>query len=73
MVLKRSYEPDPEIKWISAGYTVIIATKIEQVDFSAKDTGLGIPEQVKPELFTLMMTTKSKGQGLGLAVVKKGW
>ena len=35
------------------------------------DTGGGIPEEVKPKLFTPMMTTKAKGQGLGLAVVKR--
>ena len=26
---------------------------------------------IKPKLFTPMMTTKSKGQGFGLAVVKR--
>ena len=36
-----------------------------------EDTGVGIPEEVKPKLFTPMMTTKAKGQGLGLAVVKR--
>jgi PAS domain S-box-containing protein len=36
-----------------------------------EDTGVGIPEHVKDKLFTPMMTTKSKGQGLGLAVVKR--
>ena len=36
-----------------------------------KDTGIGIPEDIKPKLFTPMMTTKSKGQGFGLAVVKR--
>lgn len=35
------------------------------------DTGAGIPEEVKAKLFTPMMTTKAKGQGLGLAVVKR--
>jgi len=35
------------------------------------DTGTGIPNEVKPKLFTPMMTTKAKGQGLGLAVVKR--
>ena len=35
------------------------------------DTGTGIPDSVKPKLFTPMMTTKAKGQGLGLAVVKR--
>jgi two-component system nitrogen regulation sensor histidine kinase NtrY len=38
---------------------------------TVKDTGVGIPEDVKLKLFTPMMTTKSKGQGFGLAVVKR--
>ena len=39
--------------------------------FTVGDTGAGIPEEVKPQLFKPLMTTKSKGQGLGLAVVKR--
>ncbi len=35
------------------------------------DTGVGIPEKVKGKLFTPMFTTKSKGQGFGLAVIKR--
>ena len=35
------------------------------------DTGQGIPEHVKANLFKPLTTTKSKGQGLGLAVVKR--
>ncbi len=38
---------------------------------TVKDTGVGIPEDVKPKLFTPMMTTKSKSQGFGLAVGKR--
>jgi PAS domain S-box-containing protein len=41
------------------------------ISISVEDTGVGIPDHVKPKLFTPMMTTKSKGQGLGLAVVKR--
>jgi signal transduction histidine kinase len=36
-----------------------------------QDTGEGIPNEVKNKLFTPMFTTKSKGQGFGLAVVKR--
>lgn len=36
-----------------------------------KDTGIGIPEEVRDKLFTPLFTTKSKGQGFGLAVVKR--
>jgi signal transduction histidine kinase len=41
------------------------------VVITVKDTGVGIPEKVKDKLFTPMFTTKSKGQGFGLAVVKR--
>jgi signal transduction histidine kinase len=35
------------------------------------DTGGGIPEEVQNRIFKPLFTTKSKGQGFGLAVVKK--
>lgn len=38
---------------------------------SVEDTGMGITEEIKPKLFQPLMTTKSKGQGFGLAVVKR--
>jgi PAS domain S-box-containing protein len=38
---------------------------------SVEDHGEGIPENCKNKIFTPMFTTKSKGQGLGLAVVKR--
>jgi PAS domain S-box-containing protein len=41
------------------------------VIITVQDTGAGIPEAVKPKLFTPMFTTKSKGQGFGLAIVKR--
>ncbi len=36
-----------------------------------KDTGVGIPEDVRSKLFTPMFTTKARGQGFGLVVVKR--
>jgi len=38
---------------------------------SVSDTGGGIPPEIQPKLFTPLFTTKSKGQGLGLAVTKR--
>ena len=32
---------------------------------------MGIPAEAKEKLFTPLFTTKSKGQGFGLAVVKR--
>jgi PAS domain S-box-containing protein len=45
--------------------------KDDSVAICVSDTGQGIPEHVKANLFTPLTTTKSKGQGLGLAVVKR--
>ncbi|HTY75745.1 MAG TPA: CheR family methyltransferase, partial [Candidatus Nanoarchaeia archaeon] len=41
------------------------------VVITVKDTGVGIPEVVQSKLFTPMFTTKAKGQGFGLPVVKR--
>jgi PAS domain S-box-containing protein len=38
---------------------------------TVEDTGQGIPEETKDKIFKPLFTTKAKGQGLGLAVVKK--
>ncbi len=43
----------------------------DNADIVVEDTGVGIPEEVKARLFRPLVTTKSKGQGLGLAVVKR--
>ena len=41
------------------------------VQIIVSDTGEGISDEVKEKIFTPLFTTKAKGQGLGLAVVKK--
>ncbi len=41
------------------------------VVITVEDTGVGIAGEVKEKLFTPMFTTKAKGQGFGLAVVKR--
>ncbi len=55
------------------GGTLTIRTRKERKDIiiTVEDTGVGIPEEAKPKLFTPLFTTKSKGQGFGLAVVKR--
>jgi signal transduction histidine kinase len=53
----------------------IVTIKATHTDLSfvitVADTGVGIPDEFKPKLFQPLMTTKSKGQGFGLAVVKR--
>ncbi len=36
-----------------------------------KTHGVGIPEKIKPQIFTPLFTTKPRGQGFGLAVCKR--
>ena len=51
--------------------TVMAYEKEKSIIITVGDTGVGIPQNVKPLIFKPLMTTKAKGQGLGLAVVKR--
>ena len=42
-----------------------------QVVVTVEDTGVGIPEKIKTQIFTPLFTTKPRGQGFGLAVCKR--
>ena len=54
------------------GELTIEASKTEDAAFiSFHDTGVGIPEDLMGKLFTPLFTTKAKGQGFGLPVVKR--
>jgi signal transduction histidine kinase len=51
--------------------TISAYSQKRQIAIVVEDSGEGIPEEVRGKLFTPLMTTKSKGQGFGLAVVKR--
>jgi PAS domain S-box-containing protein len=51
--------------------TIKASQEAETVSITVSDTGVGIPDEIKPKIFQPLMTTKSKGQGFGLAVVKR--
>ena len=42
-----------------------------EVLVAVQDTGVGIPERIKNQIFTPLFTTKPRGQGFGLAVCKR--
>jgi signal transduction histidine kinase len=42
-----------------------------EVEITVADTGKGIPEKIRSEIFKPFFTTKHKGTGLGLAIVRK--
>jgi two-component system CheB/CheR fusion protein len=51
--------------------TITATAKNGKATITLQDTGEGIPEKVRSNLFTPLVTTKAKGQGFGLSVVKR--
>ena len=51
--------------------SIEVERKHDKAILRVKDTGQGIPEEIRARIFTPLVTTKPKGQGFGLAVVKK--
>jgi signal transduction histidine kinase len=58
---------------MTSGGTLTVGTKAqgERVAIDISDTGCGIPQEHLSKIFAPFFTTKSRGTGLGLAVVKK--
>jgi len=53
------------------GLRIGTSTTKDTVSIEITDTGVGIPEDNLAKIFQPLFTTKSKGQGLGLAVCKR--
>jgi signal transduction histidine kinase len=51
--------------------TVAVAPAASQVAITVADTGPGIPDDVREAIFTPFFTTRVKGTGLGLTVVRE--
>ncbi len=51
--------------------TLNASKRDDELVITVNDTGTGIPAEVQAKMFTPLFTTKSKGQGFGLAVVKR--
>ncbi len=64
------------IKFTPSGGTITVSSRVDDghVSISVKDTGMGIPEDALPQLFTefrrLKGAEKIEGTGLGLFIVK---
>ena len=52
--------------------TVKMRSDDEALELSVRDTGVGIPEEIRPHIFEPFVSTKwdTKGVGLGLAIVR---
>ena len=49
---------------------VNIIKDVESVQIKFIDNGIGIPESIQSKVFEPKFTTKTKGMGLGLGIVK---
>ena len=58
---------------MTSGGTLTVGTKAHEVGFQVEisDTGCGIPQEHLNKIFAPFFTTKTRGTGLGLAVVMK--
>lgn len=50
---------------------IVISVTGDKVQVRFIDNGTGIPEELRPKMFTPNFTTKSSGMGLGLSIVKR--
>ncbi|MFH1314156.1 MAG: ATP-binding protein [Candidatus Eisenbacteria bacterium] len=66
-ILHNSVEALPD----GGDLTVETGVESDMVRISIGDTGTGIPEGVKPKVFSLFFTTKPEGSGLGLFIAKR--
>ncbi len=66
-IMGNAFEVMPE------GGSFVVKTKLEKGKalLSLRDSGPGIPDEIQNKIFTPFFTTKARGTGLGLAVVKK--
>ena len=67
-LLKNAIQAIPEDR--KGEISVKIYHNVTSVIVSVADNGIGIPEENKDKLFAVNFTTKTKGMGLGLTVVK---
>ena len=51
--------------------TISAQKKGKKAILTIEDTGVGIPDELKSKMFQPLFTTKAKGQGFGLAAVKR--
>jgi two-component system CheB/CheR fusion protein len=51
--------------------TITAHEEANDIVITVADTGVGIPKEIQNKMFTPMFTTKAKGQGFGLPVVKR--
>jgi hypothetical protein len=66
------------VEAMTGGGTLTVGTEVvdDRLRISVEDTGCGIPEEIRPHLFSLFRTTKPRGSGMGLFVARRivdGW
>ena len=66
-LLANAVQAIPETGEIS----IVASSQNQHAIIAVTDTGTGIQDEIKPNIFRPLFTTKARGQGFGLAVVKR--
>jgi PAS domain S-box-containing protein len=70
-VLENAIEASPHAGRISVTLTPNGVEQRPGVRVTVDDQGPGIPERMRPQVFTLLFTTKPGGTGMGLAIARR--
>lgn len=66
-IIKNAIDASPE----KGSIKIQSMLKELNIEISFTDSGIGIPENILPKLFTPLVTTKAKGMGMSLAICKR--
>jgi signal transduction histidine kinase len=66
-IIKNAIDASPEKGTIK----IQSMLKGQNIEISFTDSGIGIPENILPKLFTPLVTTKAKGMGMSLAICRR--
>ncbi len=69
-LMANSLQAMPEGGTLGVSTRLVPGSDGPQVEVRVKDTGVGIPEDIRKKIFNPFFTNREKGTGLGLAIVK---
>ncbi|MCX7831214.1 MAG: ATP-binding protein, partial [Acidobacteria bacterium] len=70
-VIKNLFENSIEAMKMSGEIKISILEKEKHIVVSIRDSGPGIPQEIRTKMFLPYFSTKRKGTGLGLAIVAR--
>ncbi|MCG8325540.1 MAG: ATP-binding protein [Thiotrichales bacterium] len=70
-LIKNAIDASPEQSTLEVSTQKVIDRNVDSVEIRIRDSGYGIADNIKEQLFDPYVTNKTKGTGLGLAISKR--